>query len=82
MILTDLLKNHTNRIKRNLDGIIPRQVYCPSYFSDEEMSVYKEIVRKFYEKYPLGSTSLHINYRPDPVGERIKWYLNLDSKRV
>ena len=82
MILTDLLKNHTNRIERNLDGIIPHQVYCPNYFSDEEMAAYKEIVRKFYEKYPLDSTSLHINYRPDPVGEKIKWYLNLDSKRV
>ena len=61
-ILTDLLENHKTCLKRNLNGVIPIKTYCPNDFSDEETMTCKEIVKKFYEKYPLDDTPRNIHY--------------------
>ena len=77
MILTDLLKNHQNRLHRNLNGIMPDRAYRSNCFSDEEITAYGEMVKKFHEKHPLDNTSRSVNYPPKSVKEKIKWYLNL-----
>lgn len=76
-ILKDMLENRIICIQRNLNGLIPNQIYDLSNMSSEEVSSMKKIVDDFYAKNPPREIAISYNYNLSINKEEIHWYLNL-----
>ena len=78
--LPDLVTNHIACIQRNVTGILPTETYFQERLSEQEGELYKKIVDKFYEKYPLHMDDLQsFHLKPKIKKEKILWQLNLSD---
>ena len=75
--LQDLVRNHIECIRRNLDGILPREWYFLEGYS-EKKGLYEKLINKFYDKHPLRMDDLEqIHLKPKIDREDVTWYLDL-----
>lgn len=78
-LITIVIKNRLESIKRKTTGIIPD---APNHLSSTEKNIFSGLVAKFSRNNPLRCRNCDFHFVAHNVGEKMKWYLDLGAERV